>query len=231
MANTKAIESTNLDELASSDPAEILVLLLASAGGALVAAVVLPQWLPGLAASLLGAEPKAFWYLARASGVMAYLLLWFSVVLGLVVSNKMVRLWNGGPTAVELHQFTSWLAIAFALFHALILLGDRYIRATITQILLPFAYVGYEPFWVGLGQVAFYLTFILAVTFYIRKWLGYRLWRTLHYASFAVYFLLTLHGIFAGSDTRVTEIGIMYLATGLSIYFLILVRIFVAIQQ
>lgn len=220
-----------MDELESGiNPFELILMMVATAGGTLMAAVILPAWLPGLTESLLGKELKVFWYVARSSGVVAYLLLWLSVVFGLVVSNKMARLWNGGPTAVELHQFVTWLALALALCHALILLGDRFIRATLDQVLMPFSYVGYQPFWVGLGQIGFYLSLIIALSFYVRKRVGYRAWRTLHYTSFVIYFLLSLHGIFAGTDTATPGLVAMYALTGVSIYFLTLVRVFDAIR-
>lgn len=220
-----------LDEIPPAlDPSELIFLVAAFAGGALMAALVLPRWAPGLAESLLGAQPKGYWYLARASGIIAYLLLWLSIVFGMVVSNKMARLWNGGPTAVELHQFLTWLALALASFHALILMGDTYIRANLTQVLTPFAYSGYQPIWVGLGQIGFYLALIVAFSFYVRKHVGYRAWRTLHYLSFVIYFLLTLHGIFAGTDTGgIATLG-MYLACGVSVYFLLIVRVFSAVK-
>ena len=78
---------------------------------------------PALATSLAGSEPKAFWYLARASRVVSYLLLWISVCLGLATSSRLSRLWPGGPLAVDLHQYTSLSAMAFSSFHALVLLG------------------------------------------------------------------------------------------------------------
>ncbi len=212
------------------NPFELTLLLLAVAGGAFAAAVVLPAWLPALSQSLLGSEPKAYWYLARASGVVAYLLLWLAIVFGLVVSNKMARLWNGGPTAVELHQFVTWMALALGVFHALILLGDKYIQATLLQVLTPFAYTGYQPFWVGLGQIGFYLSVVVACSFYLRKQITYRVWRTLHYLSFGLYLLLTAHGIFAGSDTTSANLYYAYLATSSSVYFLLVVRIFAAIR-
>src|SRR5581483_7906608 len=212
------------------NPVEMIMMLLAVAGGAIAAAVVLPMWLPGLTTSLLGSEPKAFWYLARSTGVVAYVLLWLSLVFGLVVSNKMARLWNGGPTAVELHHFVTWLAIAFGLFHALILMGDSYIKSTLAQVVTPFAYTGYEPFWVGLGQIAFYLALLVAVSFYARKWMGYRAWRTLHYVSFVIYFLLTAHGFFSGTDTSTPAVLGMYIATSAAVYFLLIVRIFDAVR-
>ncbi len=145
---------TGDDVTPTLEPVELLMLLLAIAGGTFAAAVVLPAWLPGLTQSLLGSQPKAYWYLARASGFVAYLVIWLSVALGLIISNKMARLWNGGPTAVDLHQFTTWLAVGLTVFHALILLGDNYIKSTPEQVLTPFGYVNYKPEWVGVGQIA-----------------------------------------------------------------------------
>jgi predicted ferric reductase len=220
-----------LPEIPLINPLELIAVMLAFAGGALLAAVVLPAWLPGLSQSLLGSQPKAYWYLARTSGLVAYVLLWLSIVLGLVVSNKLVRLWNGGPTAVELHQFGTWLALAFGVFHALILLGDTYIKATLQQVLVPFNYKGYEPTWVGLGQIGFYIAVIVACSFYVRKQIGYRAWRTLHYVSFVIYSVLTLHGIFAGTDTMAPGVLWMYAFGAASVYFLLIVRVFNAIRS
>lgn len=224
------ISPANQEIPAVLNPFELILMLLAVAGGAVAGAVLLPLWLPGLSASLLGTEPKAFWYLARASGVVAYLLLWLTLVFGLVVSNKMARLWNGGPTAVELHQFVTWLAVAFSMFHALILMGDHYIQANLQQVLTPFGYTGYQPFWVGLGQVGFYLVVLVAASFYVRKQIGYRVWRTLHYVSFVLYLVLTLHGIFAGTDSKELALWIVYAVSATSVYFLMVVRILNAVR-
>jgi hypothetical protein len=221
---------TNLDDITPTlEPFEILLMLLAVAAGTFAAAVVLPMWLPGLTTSLLGDQPKAFWYLARASGFVAFLLLWLSVALGLIITNKLARLWNGGPTAVELHQFSTWLAVSLALFHAMILTGDRYIQSTPAQVLTPFGYANYRPEWVGLGQIAFYLTIIVAASFYFRKHMGYRTWRTLHYMSFVVYLLITVHAIMAGTDFQ--ALMVVYLAFGLGTYLLTMHRIFQSIKQ
>lgn len=217
-------------EMPTLNPIEIILMLLAFAGGAFAAAVLLPTWLPGLTESLLGAEPKAFWYLARSAGVISYVLLWVTMVFGMVVSNKMARLWNGGPTAVELHQFVTWLAVAFGFFHALILLGDRFIQASVIQVLVPFAYTGFEPFWTGLGQIGLYLTIIVAASFYFRKQMGQRAWRMLHYVSFVVYTMLTLHGILAGSDSSSPIMLAVYGVSAASVYFLLLVRVFDAVK-
>ena len=48
----------------------VVLIMLAAVIGAFAAVVVLPAWLPGLSETLLGAEPKAYWYLSRTSGVI-----------------------------------------------------------------------------------------------------------------------------------------------------------------
>ena len=99
--------------------------------------------LAALSTALLGEH--AAWYLSRASAFVAYVLLWWSMVLGLSITNRLARLWPGGPAAADLHEHASLLGLAFGLLHALVLLGDAYIGYTLPQILIPFASVSYEP--------------------------------------------------------------------------------------
>ena len=121
------------------------------AGGAVLAAVALPALLPGtLAASLTSAEPKAYWYLSRASAFVAFILVWASMIFGLLMTSRTARVWPGGPAAFDLHQFTSLLGLGVALFHVLVLLGDKYIGYTLPQLLLPFNSTEYKPLWVGI---------------------------------------------------------------------------------
>ncbi len=220
--------ASDLDNLPPPMPLPtLIVMLLAVALGAFAAAVVLPNWLPGLSQSLLGTQPKAYWYLSRASALLAYALLWLSMASGLFITNKLARVWPGGPTAFDLHQFTSLLGLAFALFHALILMGDKYINYSLAQVLIPFNSTGYKLVWVGLGQVGFYLLAMVGLSFYIRKHLGHRSWRLIHYLSFLMYALALAHGIFAGTDTRVAGVRLFYWAAGASLLFLFVYRILV----
>jgi len=203
----------------------LLSVLAAAIAGALGAVFVLPTWLPALSASLLGDAPHAYWYLARSSAIVAYILLWLSMVAGLLMTSKLARLWPGGPVAFDLHQHASLLGLACALFHALILLGDRYIQADLRQILLPFAYAGHQSLWVGLGQIGLYLLALVGLSFYVRSWIGRGAWRLIHFLSFALFVLALLHGIFSGSDTVNPWIQGLYWATGGSVLFLLCYRI------
>ncbi len=205
----------------------LIIMLVAVALGAFAAAIVLPNWLPGLSQSLLGSAPKAYWYLSRASATVAYALLWLSMASGLIITNKLARLWPGGPIAFDLHQFTSLMGLAFALFHALILMGDKYINYDLAQVLVPFNSTGYKPVWVGLGQIGFYLLGIVSLSFYVRKRLGNRSWRLIHYLSFLMLVLALLHGIFAGTDSTVLALQVFYWGTGVSLLFLLVYRVLI----
>lgn len=207
-----------------------LGIILAAILGAFAAIVVVPAWLPGLSASLLDAEPKAYWYLSRSSAFVAYILLWLSMVFGLLMTNKLARVWPGGPTAFDLHQHASLLGLAFALFHALILLGDRYIQATLFQVLVPFQYAGYEPLWVGLGQAGFYGLAIVGLSFYVKDRLGRRAWRLIHFLSFAVFALALLHGIWSGSDSQSDLARAIYWTSGGSVLFLTVYRVLITLK-
>jgi predicted ferric reductase len=217
------------DELDSLPPAmalQTLALTLAAVTvGAFAAVVVLPAWLPGLAASLLGASPKAYWYLSRATALAAYVLVWFSMVLGVTITNKLARVWPGGPAAFDLHQHTSLLGLAFGLFHALILMGDKYIGYSLRQVLIPFASGAYRPVWVGLGQVGFYLLAIVAFSFYVRGRIGTRTWRVIHYISFLVFGLALSHGIWSGTDSNLAWVRWLYWITGGLLLFMTIYRI------
>ena len=202
-----------------------LMFLIAMIVGLLVAVLILPAWLPNMSFSLGGDAPKAYWYLSRATAFVSLSLLWLSMALGLGISNKMARLWPGAPAAFALHEYVSLLGLAFAVFHALVILGDHYINFTLLQLLVPFSTVDYRPFWVGIGQIAFYTWAILALTFYIRPIIGQKSWRFLHYSSFGMYLLGIFHGLFSGTDTSAGWAQNYYWISAGSLLFLLTYRI------
>ena len=197
----KTIRPPNLDEVPAMGFLTLMGILFASAAGALAAVVILPAMLPGLSASLLGPEPKVYWYLARSSAWVAYLLLWGSMLMGLLITTKAARLWPGGPAAYDVHQFVSLMSIAFALFHGLILTGDRYINFSVMQVFIPFSNPAYRPFWVGIGQVGFYALAIVGLSFYVRRTITPRGWRLIHYLAFVAFLFALVHGVASGTDS------------------------------
>ncbi len=223
--STNISKRNDLDSLEPTVPlATAILIFLVTGVGTIGALLVLQSGLAGLSNSLLGPQPQAYWELARSSGIVAYLLIWMSVAFGLIITNRIARVWPGGPTAFDLHQFASLLGVAFAMFHGLILLGDQYINYSPLQILIPFASVNYQPLWVGVGQIAFYILIPVVFSFYARKRIGNGAWRLIHAASFIAFSMITIHGLLAGSDSTNFAVLGMYAMTGLSVIFLTLYR-------
>ena len=199
--------------------------------GLLAASLLLPDRGLQLAGTLMGNSPKAYWYLSRGSAFVALGLLWISMMLGLLITDKMARSWPGAPTAFAIHEFVSLLGLAFAMFHALILLGDRYINYQLAQILMPFGSVNYHPVWVGVGQIGFYVWAIISATFYVRRWIGSKAWKFIHYVSFFNFVIAVLHGIASGTDTTATWAQAVYWALGGSVLFLTVYRVVAGLVQ
>jgi predicted ferric reductase len=205
-----------------------LLMLAVALAAIIILALVEPIWLDALIRSMTG--PKTAWYLTRASALVSYALLWWSMALGLAITNRMARAWPGGPTVCDLHEHASLLGLGFALVHALSLLGDQYIGYSLGQILVPFSNTAYRPLWVGIGQISMYLMVAVTLSFYVRQQIGTRMWRLIHYLSFAGFGLALAHGIWSGTDSAAGWATWMYTASGLSLVGLTIYRVLVTMQ-
>lgn len=205
--------------------ASVFLVLLAVIAGAIGGMYLLRVLMPGYYQSVASAQPKVYWYLTRASAFVAYFLLWFSMVLGVGVTNKLAAKWPGLAKTNDLHQYVSLLGLAFGLFHGLILVGDQYMSLKVFQIFLPFSISVYRPIEVGIGQIAFYVWAIVLFSFYIRKRIGSKVWRAIHYLSYLTLLGALIHGLLSGTDTGILAANLFYWITGAVLLFLTVYRI------
>lgn len=202
--------------------------LAALLAGGLVAWLCSPMLSPIFAQSLLGAEAKGYWDISRATGVVAYVLFWLSMMMGLLMSTRTTRLWSGTQSFLALHEFCSISGLVFAAVHALILMGDGFLKTDWLHILTPFAMnfkQANQSMWVGLGQLGFYLLGVILLSFYVRSKIGFGMWRWLHFGTFIAFMLVTVHGMLAGTDSNSSFMLGVYLLTTGSMMFLTLYRI------
>jgi predicted ferric reductase len=171
---------------------------------------------------LVGAT-KAYWYAARAGGVIAYVLLWLGAIWGIMMTSKVTK----GIFAFGLHEFLPILAMVFAALHGLVLLGDQYIGFSLFGLVIPFT-APYRPLWTGMGQVAFYLGVALAASFYVKDRIGRKTWRFLHYATYLVFFAALAHGLLAGTDSSLPLVRWLYITSAASLLFATFYRILTA---
>jgi predicted ferric reductase len=144
-------------------------------------------------------DGTAPWFVSRAAGFAAFTALALDVIVGLLVSTKAGDRWITRAHAIDLHGWLSPVALALVIGHAAILLVDGYIRFDLLDLVVPFV-APYRPLAVGIGVIAAYLALVVHASFGLRRRLGTRTWRRLHYLSFAAFVASSLHAMLAGSD-------------------------------
>ena len=162
---------------------------------------------------------QAWWYVTRAAGLMAYILLWLSTTWGLAVSSKIFDSWLERMFTFDFHEYLSLLSIGFLALHIVVLLMDQFLPFSVWQILIPFT-SQYRPLWVGIGVFSMYITLLVTVTFYMRKFVSMQAFRRLHILSFLAYIGGLFHGLFAGTDSALPITNGIYGFTFLSTLFL-----------
>jgi len=180
-----------------------------------------------------GNPNKWAWYLGRASGILAFILLTGVVSFGLIISSRAFMKVVPGATAYEAHRFVAWLALGTVIFHFSTFFFDDFLKMRVVEALVPFAMfrelttpAGFSlGMAVAFGTIAFYGILILVFTSQWRSKMSPKLWRALHYLSFAAYLLFVLHSFMAGTDSQEWWMKALY-ATSLSLVsLLVLVRI------
>jgi len=165
------------------------------------------------------------WYIARASGIISYLLLFLLMMTGIGLTTGYIYSIFGPIIAWRIHRTISISLVAFILIHILTLLFDEFIGFSVADILIPF-YSDYSPIYLSLGIIGFYLFTIITLTsiFLIVK--KYKFWRFLHYLTFPTFIMLFIHGVFIGTDTNLLPMQIMYWSTGIITGLAFLYRLF-----
>ncbi|MEA2286614.1 MAG: methionine sulfoxide reductase heme-binding subunit [Solirubrobacteraceae bacterium] len=149
---------------------------------------------------MTGRDPleHAWWLAGRSAGVVAYLLLSASVLLGLAMALRLAPPRHAAVLRTA-HERVALIALGAVGAHGLFLLGDGWLHPGIVGILVPFQ-MAYRPVWTGLGLLAGYLAAALSLTYYARARIGPRRWRTAHRLIPVAWAMAAAHVIGAGSD-------------------------------
>ncbi len=145
-------------------------------------------------------QDPTFWILARAAGLTAYLLLTASVLVGLVVKSKPFGRALRAATAVDVHRTLALLALGALALHGTALVLDSTVEIGVLALVVP-GVASYRPLWTGLGVLAAELMLAVYASFSVRRLIGQKAWRRLHWATYLLFVLATLHGIAAGTDS------------------------------
>ena len=149
---------------------------------------------------VMASAPSAYWYATRGAGIVALLLLTASVVMGIVElsrwqSERLPRFVLDG-----LHRTLSLLAVAMVVIHVLTTVADGFTPIGLKDAVIPFA-SPYRPLWLGLGTLAFDLLLAVTLTSILRRRIGHRAWRAVHWTAYGCWPLALVHGLGTGTDT------------------------------
>ena len=161
-----------------------------------------------------------WWLASRSAGIVAMLAVTASVVLGLLMANRLVP----ARRVRGLHEQTALVGLVAIGVHALTLLGDPWLHPGPAGIAVPFS-MAYRPLWTGLGIVAGWLAAALGLSFYARRRIGPARWRKLHRLTAVVYVMALVHALGAGTDAATAWLRGGLLASAIPVVALLGLRL------
>ena len=154
-----------------------------------------------------------FWLAARATGIVAFLLLTFQIVLGLILSHPTNRsTWNLSKRIFPWHDHIWVFVMAFLIAHIVSLVVDPKAGVSVGGAFIP-GLSEYRSTPVAIGTLALYAFLITAVTARWTKLLPRGVWLKLHRFALIVFLMAWMHGVLAGTDTG--SLGPLYVGAGL----------------
>lgn len=141
-----------------------------------------------------------FWLLARAGGLSAYVLLTCSVLAGLTLKSRPFGRALRAGAVTDVHRFLALLGLGMLALHGLALALDHTVHMPVAALVVP-GLSPYRPLAVALGVLACELMALVVVSFPLRRRIGMRNWRRLHWATYLLFLLATVHGLAAGTDS------------------------------
>lgn len=159
-----------------------------------------------------------FWLLARAAGMTAYVALSLSVLAGLVLKSRPLGTRLRPPVVLGIHRTLALSGLLALALHGVALVLDTTVHVSPLALVVP-GLVDYRPQQTALGVVAANLMLVVYASFSLRRRIGMRAWRLLHWSTYAIFASATVHGLYTGTDTaRPWALGI-YLGALFAVVF------------
>lgn len=142
------------------------------------------------------------WAFGRISGVLALALFTVTLILGIVTRSGRPLIGMPRFSVTLVHRNVALLASAFLVLHVGTLLLDSYAHLNPVDVIVPFL-GSFKPFWQGLGTVAFDLIIAVVLTALLRRAIGARVFRFVHWFTYAMWPIAVAHAI--GNGTNGTQ--------------------------
>lgn len=171
---------------------------------------------PAVLTAAATSSGSAMWYLTRATGLVAFVLLSATVVLGIVASIGWTRERWPRFLSQALHRNLSLYCLVVIAVHIVTTVADGFVSIGFLNAVVPFT-SPYRPIWVGLGALAFDLLLAVAITSALRHRIGYGAWRGIHWLAYVCWPIALFHGLGTGSDARQSVADLLYVVCILAV--------------
>jgi methionine sulfoxide reductase heme-binding subunit len=159
------------------------------------------------ALSILIQDTEWIWFLTRAMGLLSYIFLLLSVVLG------ELRLLTKGKSdfwPFRYHHAISAFSILMILCHFIAAFADNFKWGKQLRF---WQYLGlsFSDKWLAslsLGILAFYLLVLVGIASATKgaRAIGFNRWKLIHYLSYVAYFIAYLHAVNLGTDIKTSSL-------------------------
>jgi DMSO/TMAO reductase YedYZ heme-binding membrane subunit len=169
-------------------------------------------------------DSRVWWWLTRASGIVALTVVAAAVVWGLLASTKLIRRRGAPAWILDLHRYLGTLTIVFVAIHVGAVSLDSFVKFDARQLFVPFAST-WRPHAIAFGIVSMYLLLAIQVTSWFMRRLPRKLWHRVHVLSIPMLALATVHAFLAGTDRANRALQWSGLGIAAVIVFLLGVRL------
>ena len=140
-----------------------------------------------------------WWFLSRASGIVAWGLLCATIVWGILLSTRLMRQVDRPAWLLDLHKWFAALSIAGVAIHLAALVADSYVEFGWRELAIPMAST-WRPGPVAWGIIATYFLIVIQLTSLLMKKLPRRFWYLIHLTSYVMFAMTSIHALAAGTD-------------------------------
>jgi methionine sulfoxide reductase heme-binding subunit len=144
-------------------------------------------------------NPQLSWYLTRSSGMVAWIALVASLVLGVLLATRVLKPADRPAWLLAMHRWLAGIAIVTTALHLVTLVADSYVHFSWAELLVPGA-SRWKPLAVAVGVVSLYLLAAVQITSMMMRRLPRRAWKAVHLGSYALVWAVSVHAGLAGTD-------------------------------
>ena len=139
------------------------------------------------------------WFVSRGSGLVLLVALSAAAVLGVATRTGSTPRRIARFAVAELHRTLALFAVVLLALHVATAVTDPYVSIGWVAAAVPFV-SHYQPLAVGLGALSVDLFGAVLVTSLVRRRLGYRFWRAVHWLAYAAWPVALAHTFTAGAS-------------------------------